>query len=123
MDDEDINPDDYGEFPEMMEGTPEGMGMFLVCFELSNNGEAIEEAFAYSNIEASDLEEVFDIVKQKEMRYELEDFVNQNYGALEFDAWKPKVIQLCILDKNGVVKRDVDPTVVWEDGDGEVIIN
>jgi hypothetical protein len=29
-------------------------------------------------------------------------------------------IQLFDLDKNGVVKRDVDPPVVWEDGDGEV---
>ena len=68
MDDEDINPDDYGEFPEMMEGTPEGMGMFLVCFELSSNEEVIEEVFAYSSIEATDLEEVFNIVKQEEMR-------------------------------------------------------
>jgi hypothetical protein len=119
MDDEDINPDDYGEFPEMMEGTPEGMGMFLVCFELSSNEEVIEEVFAYSSIEATDLEEVFNIVKQEEMRYELEDFVNQNYGQLEFDAWKPKVIQMFVLDKNGIVKRDEDPPVVWEDGDNE----
>ena len=121
MDDEDINPDDYGESPEMMEGSPEGRGMFLVTFELSNNGEAYgTEAYAFSNIEAQDLEEVFHIVKQKEMRYELEDFLSQNYGELEFDAWKPMFIQLFDLDKNGVVKRDVDPPVVWEDGDGEV---
>ena len=119
MDDEDINSDDCGEFPEMMEGTPEGMGMFLVCFELSNNEEVIEEAFAYSTIEATDLEEVFNIVKQEEMRYELEDSVNQNYGQLEFDTWKPKVIQMFVLDKNGIAKRDVDPPVVWEDGDNE----
>jgi hypothetical protein len=121
MDDEDINPDDYGEFPDMMEGTPEGMGMFLVSFELSYSGEPYgKEAYAFANIEAKDLEEVFHIIKQKEMRYELEDFVSQNYGELEFDAWKPMFIQLFELDKNGVVKRDVDPPVVWENGDGEV---
>ena len=37
-------------------GTPEGMGMFLVHFELSNEGEAIDEATAISNIEALDLD-------------------------------------------------------------------
>ena len=120
MDDEDINQGDYGQFPEMMEGTPEGMGMFLVCFELSNNGEVIEEAFAYANIEANDLAEVFQIVEEDMViEYQLRDFVNMNYEQLDFDAWKPKVIQLCVLDKNGIVKRDVDPPVVWEDGDNE----
>ena len=44
---------DFDEY-EMI-GTPKGMGMFLVHFELSNVGEAIEEATAMTNIEALDL--------------------------------------------------------------------
>jgi hypothetical protein len=115
---------DYGDYRDELIGTPEGMGMFLVCFELINNGKAIEEAFAYATIEAIDLGEVFHLVQEDmAIEFQLRDFVNQNYGQLEFDAWKPKVIQMFVLDENGIAKRDTDPPVVWQDGDGEVIIN
>ena len=113
---------DFDEY-EMI-GTPEGMSMFLVHFELSNVGEAIEEATAMTNIEALDLEEVFHLVQEDmEIEFELRDFVNQNYGQVEFDAWKPKLIQQWFLDENGIIEEGKEPPVVWQDGDGEVTMN
>ena len=113
---------DFNEY-EMI-GTPEGMGMFLVHFELSNEGEAIEEATAITNIEALDLEEVFHLIEEDmAIEFQLRDFVNQNYGQVEFDAWKPKLIQQWFLDENGIVIEGKEPPVVWKDGDGEVRMN
>ncbi len=107
-----------------MRGTPKGMGMFLVHFELSNEGEVIEEATAISNIEALDLEEVFHLIEEDmAIEFQLRDFINQNYGQVEFDTWKPKLIQQWFLDENGIIEEGKEPPVVWQDGDGEVIIN
>ena len=96
-------------------GTPEGMGMFLVHFELSNEGEAIEEATAISNIEALDLEEVFHLIEEDmAIEFQLRDFVNQNYGQVEFDAWKPIKIFQFTLTEDGDIDEDNEPNVVWE---------
>ena len=114
---------DYGDYRDELIGTPEGMGMFLVVFELSNNGEVIETT-SVANIEAINLEEVFQIIEEDiVIEYQLREVVNMNYGQVDFDAWRPKLIQQFFLDKNGIVIQDKEPPVVWQDGDGEVTIN
>ena len=35
---------DYGDYRDELIGTPKGMGMYLIHFELSNVGEVIEES-------------------------------------------------------------------------------
>ena len=59
---------------------------------------AHEEAKANINLDTLDLEEVFHAVQEDmSIQFQIEDFVNQNYGQLEFDAWKPKEIFQYIL--------------------------
>ena len=109
------------DFASEMIGTPEGMTMFLVGFELSYKGVVCEEENAYVNVETLDLEEVFYTVQtDMAIQFQIEDFVNENYGQLEFDAWRPVIIQQWFLDENGIVKRDIEPPVVWKDGDGGI---
>ena len=100
------------------------MAMYLVTFKLSNKGEVYEEAEAYLNVETLDLEELFHTVQEDmAIQYELEDFVNQNYGELEFDAWKPNQIFQYVLMEDGLVDGDKEPSLVWKEGDGEVRMN
>ena len=114
---------DYGDYRDELIGTPEGMGMFLVIFELSNNGEVIETT-SVANIEAVNLEEVFQIIEEDiVIEYQLREVVNMNYGKVDFDAWRPILIQQFFLDENGIAIQDKEPPVVWQDGDGEVTIN
>jgi len=100
------------------------MAKYLVVLELSYVGQVIEEAEVPMVVDALDLEEVFHTLQEDmEIQFELEDFANQNYGELEFDAWKPRQIHQFTLTEDGFIDEDKDPIVVWERGDGEVKFN
>ena len=97
------------------------MAKYGVILKLSSGGEAIEEADVPIIIDALDLKEVFHTLQEDmEIQIELEDFASQNYGKLEFDAWKPIKIFQFTLTEDGDIDEDNEPTVVWEKGDGEV---
>jgi len=107
--DDDINPND-------MIGTPEGMEMFLVHFVLSHKGEDYKDETAYVNVETLDLEEVFHTVQEDmSIQFTIEEFVNDNYGELVFDSFRPVLIQQWALKEDGLIDRDIDPPVVWTD--------
>ena len=96
------------------------MAKYGVILKLSYKGEAIEEADVPIIVDALDLEEVFHTLEEDmEIQIELEDFVSQNYGELEFDAWKPIKIFQFILTEDGDIDEDNEPSIVWEKGDGE----
>ena len=100
------------------------MAKYGVILELSYVGKAIEEAEVPIIVDALELEEVFKTLEEDmEIQIELEDFASQNYGKLEFDAWKPIKIFQFILTEDGDIDEDNEPTVVWEKGDGEVSMN
>jgi len=100
------------------------MAKYGVILKLSYKREAIEEADVPIIIDAQDLEEVFHTLEEDmEIQIELEDFVSQNYGELEFDAWEPIKIFQFTLTENGDIDEDNEPSVVWEKGDGEVKMN
>jgi len=100
------------------------MAKYGVILELSYLGKPIEEAEVPIIVEALDLEEVFKTLEEDmEIQFELEDFASQNYGELEFDAWKSIKIFQFTLTEDGDIDEDNEPTVVWEKGDGEVSIN
>jgi hypothetical protein len=96
------------------------MAKYGVIVGLSFVGEDIEEAQVPIMIDALDLEEVFfELQGNLEYEYELREFVNQNYGELEFDGWKPKQILQFLLTEDGDMDEDKEPTLVWTEGDGE----
>ena len=100
------------------------MAKYGVILELSYLGKPIEEAEVPIIVEALDLEEVFKTLEEDmEIQFELEDFASQNYGELEFDAWKSIKIFQFTLTEDGDIDEDNEPTVVWEKGDGEVSMN
>ena len=100
------------------------MAKYGVILELSYVGKAIEESEVPIIVDALELEEVFKTLEEDvEIQIELEDFASQNYGELEFDAWKPIKIFQFILTEDGDIDEDNEPTVVWEKGDGEVSMN
>ena len=100
------------------------MAKYGVILELSYEGKAVEEAEVPIIVDALELEEVFKtLAEDVEIQIELEDFASQNYGELEFDAWKPLKIFQFILTEDGDIDEDNEPTVVWEKGDGEVSMN
>ena len=91
------------------------MAKYGVILKLSYKGEAIEEADVPIIVDAQDLEEVFHTLEEDmEIQIELEDFASQNYGELEFDAWKPIKIFQFTLTEDGDIDEDNEPTVVWE---------
>ena len=91
------------------------MAKYGVILKLSYKGEAIEEADVPIIVDAQDLEEVFHILEEDmEIQIELEDFASQNYGELEFDAWKSIKIFQFTLTEDGDIDEDNEPTVVWE---------
>ena len=97
------------------------MAQYFVIVRLSNKGEAIEGAEAPVIVETLDLEEVFHTLEESmEIQIELEDFVNQNYGEVEFDAWNPIMIRQCVLTEDGEIDEDIEPTLVWSEEDGGV---
>jgi hypothetical protein len=97
------------------------MAKYGVILELSYVGKAIEESEVPIIVDALELEEVFHTLQEDmEIQFELEDFASQNYGELEFDAWKPIKIFQFTLTEDGDIDEDNEPTVVWEKGDGEV---
>mgnify|MGYP006092543891 FL=1 len=97
------------------------MAKYGVILELSYVGKAIEESEVPIIVDALELEEVFKTLEEDmEIQIELEDFASQNYGELEFDAWKPIKIFQFTLTEDGDIDEDNEPTVVWEKGDGEV---
>ncbi len=82
---------------------------------MSYKGKAIEEADVPIIVDALDLEEVLRTLEEdREIQIELEDFASQNYGELEFDAWKPIKIFQFILTEDGDIDEDNEPNVVWE---------
>ena len=100
------------------------MAKYGVILKLSSGGEEIEEADVPIIFDAQDLEEVFKTLEEDvEIQIELEDFASQNYGELEFDAWKPIKIFQFSLTEDGEMDETKEPTVIWEDGDGEVTLN
>ena len=100
------------------------MAKYGVILELSYVGKAIEEAEVPIIVDALELEEVFKTLEEDvEIQIELEDFASQNYGELEFDAWKPIKIFQFTLTEDGDIDEGNEPTVVWEKGDGEVSMN
>ena len=100
------------------------MAKYGVILKLSSGGEDIEEADVPIIVDAQDLEEVFKTLEEDvEIQIELEDFASQNYGELEFDAWKPIKIFQFSLTEDGEMNETKEPTVIWEDGDGEVTMN
>ena len=100
------------------------MAKYGVILKLSYKGKAIEEADVPIIIDALDLEEVLRTLEEDmEIQIELEDFASQNYGELEFDAWKPIKIFQFTLTEDGFIDEDKDPIVVWERGDGVVKFN
>ena len=100
------------------------MEKYGVILELSYVGKAIEESEVPIIVDALELEEVFKTLEEDmEIQIELEDFASQNYGELEFDAWKPIKIFQFTLTEDGDIDEDNEPTVVWEKGDGEVSMN
>jgi hypothetical protein len=97
------------------------MPKYGVILKLKSRGEEIKEADVPIIIDAQDLQEVFQTLEEgMEIQIELEDFASQNYGELEFDAWKPIKIFQFILTEDGDIDEDNEPTIVWEEGDGEV---
>ncbi len=91
------------------------MAKYGVILKLSSGGDAIEEADVPLIVDALDLEEVFKTLEEDmEIQVELEDFASQNYGELEFDAWKPIKIFQFTLTENDDIDEDNEPTVVWE---------
>jgi len=97
------------------------MSKYGIILELSYEGKGIEEAEVPIIVDTLDLEEVFHTLEEDmEIQIELEDFVSQNYGELEFDAWKPIKIFQFTLTEDGNIDEDNEPTVVWEKGNGEV---
>ena len=102
----------------MMIGTPEGMAMFLVQFVLSNKGKDYKGKQAVVNVEALDLEEVFHIVQEDiSIQFQIEEFINMNYGELVFDAWRPVMILEYVLDEDRVIDTTIEPPVVWSEED------
>ena len=96
------------------------MAKYLVVLELSYVGQVIEEAEVPMVVDALDLEEVLRTLEEdREIQIELEDFASQNYGELEFDAWKPIKIFQFTLTEDGDIDEDNEPTIVWEKGDGK----
>lgn len=91
------------------------MAKYLVVLELSYVGQVIEEAEVPMVVDALDLEEVLRTLEEDmEIQIELEDFASQNYGELEFDAWKPIKIFQFTLTEDGDIDEDNEPNVVWE---------
>ena len=91
------------------------MAKYLVVLELSYVGQVIEEAEVPMVVDALDLEEVSRTLEEdREIQIELEDFASQNYGELEFDAWKPIKIFQFTLTEDGDIDEDNEPNVVWE---------
>ena len=89
-----------------------------VILKLTSGGEAIEEAEVPIIVDALDLEELFHTLEEDmEIQIELEDFVSQNYGELEFDKWKPIKIFQFTLTEDGDIDEDNEPSVVWKKGD------
>ena len=100
------------------------MAKYGVILKLSSKGKSIEEADVPIIIDALDLKEVFHTLQEDmEIQIELEDFASQNYGELEFDAWKPIKIFQFTLTEDGEIDEGNEPFVVWETGDGEVRMN
>ena len=100
------------------------MAKYGVILKLSSKGKSIEEADVPIIIDALDLKEVFHTLQEDmEIQIELEDFASQNYGELEFDAWKPIKIFQFTLTEDGEIDEGNEPSVVWEIVDGEVRIN
>ena len=96
------------------------MAKYGVILKLSYKGVAIEEADVPIIVDALNLEEVFHTLEEDmEIQIELEDFVSQNYGEVEFDAWKSIKIFQFTLTEDGDIDEDNEPTVVWEKGDGK----
>ena len=91
------------------------MAKYGVILKLSRGGEAIEEADVPIIVDALELEEAFHFLEtDMEIQIELEDFASQNYGELEFDAWKPIKIFQFTLTEEGDIDEDNEPNVVWE---------
>ena len=91
------------------------MAKYGVILKLSYKGKAIEEADVPIIVDALDIEEVLRTLEEDmEIQIELEDFANQNYGELEFDAWKPTQINQFTLTEDGDIDEDNEPNVVWE---------
>tara|TARA_B110000444_G_scaffold136179_1_gene127770 strand:- start:128 stop:430 length:303 start_codon:yes stop_codon:yes gene_type:complete len=100
------------------------MAKYGVILKLSSKGKSIEEADVPIIIDAPDLKELFHALEEDmEIQIELEDFASQNYGELEFDAWKPIKIFQFTLTEDGEIDEGNEPSVVWEIGDGEVRMN
>ena len=91
------------------------MAKYGVILKLSYKGEAIEEPDVPIIVDALDLEEVFHTLEEDmEIQIELEDFVSQNYGEVEFDAWKSiKIFQFTLME-DGDIDEDSEPNVIWE---------
>ena len=97
------------------------MAKYGVILKLSSKGKSIEEADVPIIIDALDLKELFHTLQEdREIQIELEDFASQNYGELEFDAWKPIKIFQFTLTEDGEIDEGNEPSVVWEIVDGEV---
>lgn len=91
------------------------MAKYGVILKLSSKGKSIEEADVPIIIDALDLKEVFHSLEEDmEIQIELEDFASQNYGELEFDAWKPIKIFQFTLTEDGEIDEGNEPSVVWE---------
>jgi hypothetical protein len=91
------------------------MAKYGVILKLSSKGKSIEEADVPIIIDALDLKEVFHSLEEDmEIQIELEDFASQNYGELEFDAWKPIKIFQFALTEDGEIDEGNEPSVVWE---------
>jgi len=91
------------------------MAKYGVILKLSYKGVAIEEADVPIIVDALNLEEVFHTLEEDmEIQIELEDFVSQNYGEVEFDAWKSiKIFQFTLME-DGDIDEDSEPNVIWE---------
>ena len=91
------------------------MAKYGVILKLSSKGKSIEEADVPIIIDALDLKEAFHALEEDmEIQIELEDFASQNYGELEFDAWKPIKIFQFALTEDGEIDEGNEPSVVWE---------
>ena len=89
------------------------MAKYGVILKLSYKVNAIEEADVPIIVDALDLEEVLRILEEDmEIQIELEDFASQNYGELEFDAWKPIKISQFNMTEDGYIDIDKESTVV-----------
>ena len=91
------------------------MAKYGVILKLSSKGKSIVEADVPIITDALDLKEVFHTLEEDmEIQIELEDFASQNYGELEFDAWKPIKIFQFTLTEDGEIDEGNEPSVVWE---------